>query len=299
MVGAVVLVAVLVGGAVGLGLVLKAGTGGVPGRGQQSGEDVFLPDGYQRAVDAKIVDVGGRAAYERIAHVLPDKTELVLVLIPKGRPTDPEPFYMLRDKVTNHAFAQFDRDNPTAVRNADWKQGPSGENDIPLGVNDFPFHPVMRVTVDDAHRFAGSFKGRLPTAQEWDKAAGRFDGAVGPFVGDGSGLRHEDVGVGLGRLLPVNRTSPVATLFDCRDMCGNGYEWTCSVRSDERNRVPFDDPAWNDRVSLRGQTYFALAPYRFANRPDSRYRFQNPQNGEPGASAEVGFRFVLELAAQR
>jgi len=164
-------------------------------------------------------------------------------------------------------------------------------------VNDFPFHPVVRVSVDDANRFAAWLKGALPTAQQWDKAAGRFDGAVGPFVGDGKGLSDEDFGVGLGKLLPGNRPSPATSLYLCRDMAGNAYEWTRSVRGDdnERDQVRFDDPGSNDRISLRGQSYFADAPYRFKKRPDSRYRFKNPETGDPGPSAEVGFRIILEL----
>jgi formylglycine-generating enzyme required for sulfatase activity len=291
----VVLAVLLAGGAVGIGVLLWPGPGGDSAGAGQVVPEVDLPAGFHPVADSAVVTIDGRRHYQRIAHVLPDRTELVLILIHKDRATDPEPFYILRDKVTNQAFAQFDRDNPGAVHDAGWKQGAAGENEIPLGVNDYPFHPVVRVTVDDANRFARRLSGRLPTAREWDKAAGRFDGAVGPFPGDGHLLTKEATGVGLGRLLPAEREYRAETLFGCRDMAGNGYEWTCSTRRDERDRVPFDDPAWNDRVSLRGETYFAPAPYRFADRPDSRYRFQNPQTGEPGASPEVGFRIALEL----
>ena len=79
-------------------------------------------------------------------------------------------------------------------------------------------------------------------------------------------------------------------------MAGNGFEWTCSVADDENKTVPFGDTNWNDRVSLRGISYFATAPYRFSNRPEKRYRFKNPQD-EPGASAEVGFRVVVPVLA--
>jgi hypothetical protein len=258
-------------------------------------EVVAVPDGFQKTDDAKTVTVDGRPLYERIARVLPDKTELVMVLVPKSRPADPDPFYILRDKVTNHAFGHYARENPAAVRDSKWEGGPEGPNAIPLGARDFPFHPVLRVSVDEADGFARWLGGRLPSADQWDKAAGRFDGAVGPFAGDGQGLGNEDFGVGLDRLLPVNRPTKAVTLFGCRDMAGNGYEWTRSVYGDERQDVPFDDPSWNGRVSLRGQTYFAPNPYRFADRPNSRYRFKNPQNGEPGGSAEVSFRVILPL----
>jgi serine/threonine protein kinase len=287
------MILVLIGAAVGIGIAVwnkRRGDADVP--------IVYLPDGFRRAGEAGVVSAGGRNVYEQIAHEFPDKTDLVFVLIPQKAPDDPEPFYILRDKVTNHAFAQFARDNPHAVQDAGWRQGAAGENDIPLGVNDFPFYPVVRVSVDDANRFAGWLKGVLPTAQQWDKAAGRFDGAVGPFVGDGKGLSNEDIGMGLGKLLPGNRPSPAKSLFGCRDMAGNGYEWTRTVRGDDdRKLVPFDDPKWNERISLRGQTYFADTPCHFLGRPNSRYRFKDPETGDPGASADIGFRITLELPA--
>src|SRR5262249_39512212 len=155
---------------------------GGDGGGEGATPDVYLPDGFQRAGEAKVVTAGGRSVYERIAYVLPDKSELVFVLILQSRATDPEPFYILRDKVTNHAFDQSARDPPAAVRDSNWKLGAEGGNAIPLGVNDYPFHPVVRVGVDEADGFARWLTGRLPTGQQWDKAAGRFDGAVGPFV---------------------------------------------------------------------------------------------------------------------
>jgi hypothetical protein len=283
----------LLGAAVGLGIVYRSWK-----PNSASAPAIYLPDGFARAGDAGVVSVGGREAYEQIAYVLPDKTDLVFVLIPNKGARDPEPFYILRDKVTNHTFAEFARADPGKVVDAGWRQGAAGENEIPLGVNDFPFHPVVRVSVDDANRFAGWLKGLLPTAQQWDKAAGRYDGAVGPFVGDGQGLRNEDFGVGLGKLLAGNRPSRATSLFGCRDMAGNGYEWTRTAHGTDKGAlIPFDNPNWNERISLRGQTYFADAPYRFVDRPNSRYRFKDPQKGDPGPSADVGFRIVLELPA--
>jgi formylglycine-generating enzyme required for sulfatase activity len=154
----------------------------------------------------------------------------------------------------------------------------------------------MRVSVDEANDFARWLHCQLPTARQWDKAGGRFDGAIGPYPGDGAQIRNEDAGVGLRVLQPVSRSGAPESLFHCRDMAGNGYEWTCSVAADETELVPFSNPGWNERVSLRGMTYFAPRPYRFADRPNKRYRIKDPQ-GESGASAEVGFRVVLPLPA--
>ena len=194
------LILVLLGEAVGITVMIRNGN-----HGRVVPPAIYLPDGFQREVDAKTVEAGGQSVYDRIAHVFPDQTALVFILIPKKGADDPAPFYILRDKVTNHAFEQFARDDPSGIRDASWRLGAAGENNIPLGTDDFPFHPVVRVCVDDANRFAHWLGGLLPTARQWDKAAGRFDGAVGPFVGDGKALRNEDVGIGLGKLLAGNR----------------------------------------------------------------------------------------------
>ncbi len=292
-----VLMLVVFAAAVGLGIALVYRPRGDAVARDSVTAAVFVPAGFQPGAEAKVVTAGGREVYDRIVYQLSDKTVLVFLLVPKKHFDDPEPFYILRDKVTNHAFAQFERDHPESVEGSSWRQGSEGENAIPLGVRDRDFHPVMRVTVDEANRFARWLKGRLPTAREWDKAAGRFEGAVGPFEGDGRSLGLADAGVGQNTLLPGNRESAAVTLFGCRDMAGNGYEWTCSVHNDEATSVPWDDPSWNGRVSLRGQTYFATEPYHFSDRPNSKYRSKNPQTGEPDSLADVGFRVVLDLPA--
>lgn len=255
-------------------------------------KSIELPTGFQPDGDAKSVSIDGQEASERIVYSLPDKTALVFQLIQQNRQEDPPPFYMLRTKVTNHAFAQFAQAHPDAVKASSWKLGAAGANEIPLGVDDYPYYPVMRVSVDEAHRFAQWLHGELPSARQWDKAAGRFDGAVGPYTGDAKGLSKQDLGIGLNSLQPANRETAIASLSGIRDLAGNGYEWTRSVADDENKDVPFDDLAWNDRIALRGMTYFASAPFRFNDRPNRRYRIHSPQ-GEPGASPEVGFRIVV------
>jgi len=287
--------ALLLGALAGTGVILVNRGRGDKGAGGAS--PTYVPNGFQRDGDAKTVVIGDRNVYERIAYVLPDRVEMIFVLIPQNRPDEPAPFYMLRTKVTNHAFAQFAREHPEAVKSSDWKGGPAaGDEVIPLGADKYPFYPVMRVTVDDAHAFAQWLNGELPTTQQWDKAAGRFEGAVGPYPGEGRGLSNQDLGVGLKELQPANRESAAASLFGCRDMAGNGFEWTRTQADDESLTIPFDDLTWNKRVSLRGKSYFASSAYRFSDLPDKHYRFKSPQ-GAPETSADVGFRIVVPVSA--
>jgi formylglycine-generating enzyme required for sulfatase activity len=307
----VVALALLALAAVVAYVVWPRGDGGPPstgtGTGTGGGQELtaHLPPGCVPDEGAQTVVVGGRTVYDRVAYVLPDKTRLAFVLVPQDRPTDPAPFYLMRDKVTNRAFAQFAERHADRVQDSKWHLGASDPQEKPSGVEGYADHPVVRVRVDEAHAFARWVGGELPTARQWDKAGGRFDGAAGPFPGDGKGLAKEALGVGMGRLLPAGRAAAVEGRFGCRDMAGNGYEWTCSVYGpggDEAAGVPFDNPAWNGRVSVRGMTYFSPDPFRFElldRQPDYKYRSRDLDLGPdaPVYTADVGFRVALPVPA--
>jgi len=263
--------------------------------------DVALPPGFRPAAGAGVVDISGRPLYDRIVRDLPAKTEVQFVLVRPTQANDPPPFYIMRDKVSNHVYGLFAKARPNEAGDL-WKLGgvaSDSPNPVALGVAAFPNYPVVRVSVDEARRCAAWLGGSLPTARQWDKAAGRFDDAAGPFAGDGN-LSDHACGVGQGELLPANR-SPIATsLFGCRDMAGNGYEWTRSTNADESVDVPFDQPDWNDRVSLRATTYKKGGErYLFAGRPaggDSEFRYKDPgPSGRPGAQDDVSFRVVVDV----
>src|SRR5207247_2000390 len=105
------LAVVLIGAMIGIGIVYsnkdRNGGGGNGGGGGGSVTEAYVPTSFVRDGDAKVVRVGNRDVYERIKYVFADKTDIVFILIPKKRPDEPDTFYMMRDKVTNHAFAQF------------------------------------------------------------------------------------------------------------------------------------------------------------------------------------------------
>jgi hypothetical protein len=269
------------------------------GGGGAAKQPFSVPEHCHPQGDVELVDVGGRQVPRRIAYRLPDKPDLVFVLIPKERADDPEPFYIMRDKVTNHAFGQFAAQHP-AEAGKDWKQGPASAKDegLPLGIDNFIFCPVVRVNVDQAHAFARWLRGELPTTKQWDKAAGLFEGAVGPYSGDDLSevaQRKADFGVDQNGLVRVDRKSSVESRFGCRDMAGNGYEWTRSIFKDEANSVPLDNSTWDGRICLRSQTYFSDSPFRFRDLPNTKYRYINPRTTEPEDLVDVSFRVVLPL----
>ena len=61
-----------------------------------------------------------------------------------------------------------------------------------------PKRPVLRVDIQEAHACAVWLGGWLPSLEQWDKAAGRFESNAGegPFEGTLTSLKPDDVAVG-------------------------------------------------------------------------------------------------------
>jgi hypothetical protein len=282
--------------------------GGGPETGPQAADYVpphCVPDADGDGPPAVKV-VGNRALYEGIAYVLPDGTRVPFVLVPKVWVKDPDTFYIMRDKVTRGVFREFVKANPNAVPGNEWQKPvlPGGAKQP--GREDE--YPVYRVTFTEARQFARWLGGDLPTARQWDKAAGAFepDRGPGPFRGKWD-LREawkakEAIAVNRGGLgpLPAGKAYADVSAFRCRDMAGNGFDWTRTfwprdaVPGEEDQLVPADnqDPAL--RIWLRGHAYTDSRPYTFEAGAESP-TFQDFSESK----ATTGFRVVLELPATR
>jgi hypothetical protein len=252
----------------------------------------FLPKGCERAAGSKIVTVKDRKVYDRIVYLLLDRTPILFLLIPQDRETDPPPFYITQDKVSNKLFRAFAAANPQAVADSQWQIGAmAGDKD--LGTDDRL--PVVRVTLYEAHLFARWLGGELPTARQWDKAAGLLDGAKGPFLGDHKELKPGDIALGRENEgpLPVGTAPRDVSKFDCRDMAGNGREWTCTPAqtdfSRDNERVSFVPIEPSVNIRLRGHSYLDSTPYQLGQEPGQ----QPPDKPRP----DISFRVVIELPA--
>ena len=162
-----------------------------------------------------------------------------------------EGFFAARTPVTHAQYARF-------VAETGCK--PPGHWDgrrPPAGLAD---HPVVNVSWHDAVAYARWAGGRLPTGQEWEKAARGYDGRAYPW-GEWAEDRCNSEEAGIGETSPVGRFSPAGdSPYGLQDAAGNVWEWTDSEYEEVR------------RV-LRGGSFLnhrnlARCAYRFRNFPD-------------------------------
>jgi len=131
-------------------------------------------------------------------------------------------------EVTNRQYAKF---------NLDHKYGRGGDN-----------YPVTMVSLNDAIAHCEALDKRLPTEQEWEKAARGTDGRIYPWGNEFDKvlcITSESAAVAAGQpaqLAPVGSCEKGQSPYGVEDMAGNVWEWTSS---------------WDQRYSvLRGGSFF-------------------------------------------
>jgi serine/threonine-protein kinase len=251
-----------------------------------------LPPGWAELRDAGDLEpIEGQAWTDRVKigdRVCPRAIErridgvehpAIALLIEKQAHNQPDPFYILRDKVWVELFAAYVREHPGGVPQDLWRPRPRVAGETAR-------LPVMNVTEVQAEAFAGWLggegRGFVPTPEQWDQAAGRNrkNPRPGPYKepwdpNDPSQKIAVNVVDGP---LPVGAANWDISPSGCRDMSGNGWEW---VRPRPNERM----------VKFRGQTFASsTGPLRFAE------ILQFPEAGEiDEPDDQCGFRIVIEL----
>jgi len=196
----------------------------------------------------------------------------VLVDRKPNRSGQPEPFYIMQDKVWVALFQLFADENAKLVKRSKWKDAQNSR------------WPVLGVTGKEAEAFANWLGGLLPKTEQWDQAGGKHwnskEDRIWPFQ---EAADLEDLtGIAIGRdqgPQDVGTAARDISPYMCRDMSGNGLEWT---RLEDRAAVP-------PLVELRAASYSASAPFNFR-------RLENAGSDNFGKSnPEAGFRVVFEL----
>ena len=266
----------------------------------------WLPDGFQSDGPEKGNLPETEHLFQRISTTRSD-VRFEFRLIPgyadRRNFIDVPPFYMLRDKVTVEQFRLAAADERFQKRLRELEIGhppmvnarPRSGNWKDAKLTKDPRWPVQDVTVTEAHCFAEWLGCLLPSAEEWDRAGGFYDGDKGPFEPSWAPPPklppdNGDVAVGQRREpLRVGQARKDRSRYGCRDMAGNGLEWTRTLvdAGGGHRAVPLLPPQGSDRVVVRGQSYTANGPLLFGQCPAPLAYWET--------RAGVSCRMVLEI----
>ncbi len=133
-------------------------------------------------------------------------------------------FYIDKFEVTNAEYKEFIK----ATKRSQPKQWVlNGYRE------DMASHPVIFVSFDEASEYCGRIGKRLPTEDEWEKAARGTDGRVYPWGDDfGKGKANTSLSGVVGTALVGSYPEGVSP-YGLMDMAGNVWEWTSSDFSDK------------------------------------------------------------------
>ncbi len=184
-------------------------------------------------------------------------------------------FWQSKTPVTNIEYARFVADTDYAT--------PKHWYGSKIPSQDIADHPVVYVSWGDAKAYVEWAGCRLPTEQEWEKAARGINGRIYPWGNDWKPNHCNSDEASIGTTSPVGHFSPRGdSPFGCVDMSGNVWEWTASLR--QRGR--------NSRV-LRGGA-FTLSSYLQDTR--TTYRGINDPSIK---DYNLGFRIVEDFSPSR
>ncbi|MBI2899507.1 MAG: protein kinase [Planctomycetes bacterium] len=143
-----------------------------------------------------------------------------MVFIPPGRfprgksreRVDVGPFYIDEAETTQGAFEEVAKRSRIDLP----RQWTAGDPDL----------PVHSVTWRQAHAFAEAAGKRLPTADEWEKAAAGETGLIYPWGDEWDAARANTLEAGRAAPLRRQSTRRDASPYGCFGMAGNLREWT-------------------------------------------------------------------------
>lgn len=202
----------------------------------------------------------------------------------KTRETIDHDYWIDKYPVTNEKYRAFVEaggyGNQACWSPEGWKWKTGNNVTVPEYWNDVkwnkPDHPVVGVSYYEAEAYAKWAGKRLPTEQEWEKAARGEDGRQYPWGEKFNKARCNSAESGFKQTTPVTQYPKGVSPYGCYDMAGNVWEW-CSSWYDESQGL---------RV-IRGGSLFNLpeflrVSFRYRYNAVNRYNF-------------LGFRLAQDL----
>lgn len=175
---------------------------------------------------------------------------------PKSQPEHKlwlDSFYIDKYEVTNKRYKAFTdatgRQQPTH-----WTGGR-----IPEGKEN---HPVVYVTWADADAFCKWEGKRLPTEQEWEKAARGTDGRAFPWGSKFDREKGNTPQYGNEDTMPVGSFENGKSPYGVYDMAGNAFEWTESWFKPHKGNTHPDENYGEKYKVLKGGSWYDCTYYK-------------------------------------
>ena len=125
-------------------------------------------------------------------------------------------------------------------------------------------HPVVGVSYYEAEAYAKWAGKRLPTEQEWERAARGTDGREYPWGNAFDKTTCNSYESGIGATTPVTKYAKGISPSGCFDMAGNVWEWGASWYEQSPGRRMVRGGSWDDWPE------YLRASYRFGDPTDNR-----------------------------
>jgi len=155
-------------------------------------------------------------------------------------------FWIDKYEVTNKQFLDFSVETgymgEGAKEGRDWRLFFTPEK---------AFHPVVYITWNDAQEYCKWAGKRLPTEEEWEKAARGTTGNIFPWGNEWDANRTNTYEMGSNNFAPVGQYNDVST-FGVYDMFGNVQEWTASWYNTYKGNPKKDSQAGQKLRVVRG-----------------------------------------------
>jgi sulfatase modifying factor 1 len=189
-----------------------------------------------------------------------EKTGKEMMRIPAGqflfgeekRERELPEFWIDRTPVTHAEYKRFLEANPgypVPFATEGWAQPYNWDRQTRSFPPGKANHPVVLVAWYDVEAYAEWAGTRLPTEEEWEKAARGTDGRKYPWGRWERGVCNT-YEVGIGTTTPVGQYSPAGdSPYGCVDMAGNVWEWTAT--QDAGDWVVRGGSFINDRFQAR------------------------------------------------
>ena len=180
-----------------------------------------------------------------------------VLLGPELTPLFVDAFRLSRYPVTNaqyQCFVEATKYPPPASWHND---NPKLDKKFPLNCGD---HPVVGVNCVDAEAYADWVGGRLPSFEEWERAARGNDDRTFPWGNEIDKPRCNTAEAGVGATTPVGTFPDGVSPFGCYDLLGNVWEWSLTWYDDDQKFRLVRGGAWyynHEHASCTSYDFFS------------------------------------------